>query len=193
MINPFEMRSLMQQAETGVMPHVGDMSQADAVIGFAFGIRFDDYGNLRSPGPVNEALAHFIVNDEEVRNKPMVLQDILGLEVIRLDRSLKPQIDVKPTIKRPGQAYSSYEFLVIQTMPDLVADHVGSLAVVAQPRHQPRDVAISKQAGFTTFAPDTSSVDIFDPHSSQPWIRSKEAWIRRERKVIVASALTGKI
>ncbi len=53
----------------------------------------------------------------------------------------------------------------------------------------PRARAQVRKANYAIATPDMSDIGDFDLHSSQPWIRSPEAWIERERKFIWLNAV----
>lgn len=187
-----ELTSLMEQARTGDVPPIGDVAQADELIGFAFGLYFDADGQLGRPGPVNDAIADFIVGDEVLRSNNMTLQEELAVAIEAREPKLAGQIDALKTIKAPGRAHNTHELLVT-AKPALIARGVGSLAVVAFRNHLPRAAAQVSKAGFTVSTPDMTGVGDFDPHSPQEWIHNPEVWIKRERKVLAAFALAGRI
>jgi hypothetical protein len=187
-----EIATLIDHARTGEMPPTGDVENADELIGFSFGLYFDDNGLLGHPGPVNEAIADFVVSDEVLRSKNMTVQEELAVAIEAREPRLAEQIDTLKTIKEPGKAFNTHELLVM-AKPALVQRGVGSLAVVAFRNHLPRAAAQVKKAGFVVATPDMRGVGDFDPHSSQAWIHSPEAWIRRERLAITAFALMNRI
>lgn len=187
-----QITQIMHQADTGIVPPVGDMEEANEIIGFSYGLHFDDAGQLKGPGPVNEAIAHHVVNDEVLRSKDMTLQEELAIAIEAREPRLANQIRSLPTVKKPGQAYNTHEILQ-QARPDLLERNVRSLGVVAFRHHLPRARAQVAKAGFDVASTDMSGVGDFDPASAQDWIRSKDVWIKRERKVIVAFALLGRL
>jgi hypothetical protein len=187
-----ELNGLIHQAATGDVPPIGDVASADEVIGFAFGLRFDQDGQLGSPGPVNETIANFIVNDEVLRTKNMTLQEELAVAIEAIEPMLANQIVTLKTIKTPGVAYNTHE-LLMTAKPGLAQRSIGSLAVVAFRNHLPRAAAQVKKAGFMVSTPNMSRVGEFDPDSPQPWIRNPDAWIRRERKALAVFALANRI
>jgi len=187
-----EVATLIDQAHSGVVPPIGNLEDADEAIGFSFGLYFDERGQLAHPGPVNEAIAHRVVNDELLRGKNMTLQEELAIAIEALDPTLAGQIDSIKTIKKPGRAHRTHEVLKIAS-PSLAERQVGSLAVIAFRHHLPRAVAQVKKAGFEVAAPSMSGVGDFDPNSPQSWIHNSRAWMRRECKVIVALALLNQI
>lgn len=183
MYSPRAISALIDQARTGdVAPH-GDLTEAQTLIGFSFGLVTDAAGQLAGPGVVNDALARFIVNHEALRTKTMILQEELANAVIACDQTLASQIQSLKSIKSPGATYNTYE-LMAQVTPQLQSQHIVSLIVVAFRHHLPRAEAVVRKAGFGTITPDLRQVGDFDPASSQPWIRGTEAWIRRERTAI---------
>lgn len=187
-----EMKTILHQAATGEVPPQGRLEDSDEVIGFSFGLHFDTQGLLAHPGPVNEAMADYIVGDEILRSKNMTLQEELASAVEAREPRLSSQIDTLSTIKAPFMTYNTHELLQ-QAQEGMRERQARSLAVVAFRYHLPRAAAQVRKAGFETIVPDMSGVGDFDPNSSQPWIRNREAWIRRERKVILAFALANRI
>lgn len=183
---------MIDQAHTGRMPASGNIEDANEVIGFSFGTYFDDEGQLLKPGPVNEAMADFIVGNEVLRSKNMTLQEELAVAVQAREPKLGDQISNLPSIKVPFQAFSTHELIAI-ARPGLQERQVRSLAVIAFRHHQPRATAQVKGAGFEVSTPNMIAIGDFDPHSGQSWIHSREDWIKRERKVIVAHALLNRI
>jgi hypothetical protein len=187
-----EVLTLIDQAGKGELPPSGDIENVDELIGFSFGLYFDDEGQLGNPGPVNEAMAEFVVGNEVLRSKNMTLQEELAVAIEAREPRLAHQIDTLKTIKEPGTAYNTHELLVT-AKPTLVQRGVGSLAVLAFRNHLPRAAAQVKKAGFIVATPDMSGVGDFDPKSPQGWIHNPEAWIRRERVAIAAFALMNRI
>ncbi len=120
-----EINALVDQARTGDVPPVGNLEAAKEIFGFAFGIYFDTDGRLEHPGPVNEALADFIVNDEVLRSKNMTLQEELAIAVEAREPRLSLQIDSLKTVKAPFKTYNTYELLKA-ARPGLVERNVGS-------------------------------------------------------------------
>jgi len=106
-----ELSTLMKYAADGNMPPVGDVSQSDEVLGFAYGLYFDEQGQLASPGPVNEAIADLVVGDEVLRSKNMTLQEELAVAIKKKEPKLADQIDTLRTIKKPGVAFNTHELL----------------------------------------------------------------------------------
>ncbi len=192
MYDPSKISALIGQAYTGDVPPHGNMWDAAEVIGFSFGLKLDSTGQLAGPGAVNEALAGYIVRNEELRYKNMHLQEEIANAVLGLDRSLAHRVNVLPTMKAPGNTYSSPE-LVDAVAPDLRERHVDTLGVLAFRHHLPRANAHVQKAGFETAVPELRDVGDFDPNSAQPWTRSRGAWIRREAIAICGFAALNKI
>lgn len=192
MIDPREILQLIGQAESGNVPPEGNLEQAEEVLGFSFGLYFNGSGQLARPGPINDAIASRIVNDEVLRTKNMVLQEELARAVEAREPRLSLQIATLPTIKAPFQTYNTHELLMV-ARHDFMSRGVGHLAVVAFRHHLPRAAAQVKKAGFAVSTPDMRGVGEFDATSGQAWIRSKDAWIQRERLVIGAFALLNRI
>ena len=185
-------KEFIGQAKTGDMPAQDNLERAQGLIGFSFGLHFDNQGQLGHPGSVNTAIAGHIVNHEVLRTKDMTLQEELAIEVARLDPTLSDNINSLPTIKAPNKAYNTHE-LLMQSAPDFKANRVNSLAVVAFRHHLPRAAAQVRKAGFEVANPDMAGVGDFDPTLDQAWVHSKEAWIIRERLVISAFAVLNRI
>jgi len=192
MYSPSKIMSLVKLAENGQIQPKGNLEDADELIGFSFGLILDERGQLKSSGPVNHALAKFIVGNEILREKNMSLQEEIATAVQQEDRTLSDQIDSLKTIKKPGQTYNTHE-LIETVKPELLARGVGKLAVIAFRYHLPRAEAEVRKAGFETLLPDLSNVGDFDPISPQYQARSQEDWIKRERIVIPLFAILNRI
>jgi len=182
MVSPGRIAELTRDAYAGDMPPRGDLASVDAVIGFSFGTYLSSDGKqVVCPGPVNEALAEMLVACEPLRSKPLALQEELALAVRAQDRSLDGRIELVPTLdpNKPGKPRSTLE-VVSHVMPQLIAQRVGSVAVVAFRHHMPRAEAHVRRVGLDTAVPDVRRVGDFDPDSPWPFIRSRSEWMKRE-------------
>jgi len=190
MLGVGEFSALIEQSRTGIVPPIGNIELSDEVIGFSFDLYLDAKGQLdrRQSGPVNEALANFIINNEILRAKDMTLQEEIAIAITDKEPKLTDRINVLKSIKRPGKTFNTHELLKA-AYPGLIKRQVGSLAVVVFRHQLPRAAAQVKKAGFAVSTPDMSQVGDFNPYSVQPWVRSSEAWVKRERKVIIAFGL----
>ena len=186
-----EVRTMIHQAHSGDMPPQGNLEAADEVFGFSFGTCFNSEGQLLKPGPVNEALAAFIVGHEVLCSMPMTLQQEVAMAVqAAREPGSGGEINSLPSLKAPFKAFNTHELITI-ARPGLVKRGVKSVAVVAFRHHLPRAAAEVKRAGFVVATPDMRAVGDFDPRSDQAWTHDREAWDHREPKVIAALALLG--
>jgi hypothetical protein len=193
MIQPNELATLCKQAYTGEVPPIGNLEDAQELIGFAFGLRFNSEGQFGAPGPTSEAIAHRIVEDPILSGLPMNLQEEVAFAV----RDLNPRLEenfriVVPTVRRPGRSVTTDDVLR-ETMPGLQERDVRCLAVVAFRHHLPRATADVARAGFEISTPDMASVGDFDPDNSLSQCRSIGRWIAREALVFPYFAAQGKI
>lgn len=191
-----DISTIMHYADSGEMPPIGEVDEAGALIAFSFGVRLDETGHVMDPGTTNRALATLIVNNDALRasTTPWYLQDEIADCAFNLDPSIVEERKIYPmaSLKSQGQTYNSYE-LIQQATPQLRHDNAETVAVVAFRHHLPRAVGHVLRAGFKVVTPDMRQVGEFDPDSSQPWTRNREAWIKRERKVIGYCAIRGYI
>jgi pimeloyl-ACP methyl ester carboxylesterase len=187
-----EIRGLIEQARTGIVAPVGNLEQADELIGFSFGTYLNSEGQLDHPGPVNDAIARFVVCNEVLRSKNMTLQEELAVAIEAIEPKMANQIDSLPTIKKPGVVFNTHELLAT-AQPKFRERNVGSLAVVAFRHHLPRAAAEVRKAGFVVATPDMSIVGDFDPNNPQKQVRSAQDWYDRENKVIPIFALLNRI
>ncbi len=191
MYNPYEIATLLDQAETGAIPPSSPqrLEDAEALVGLAFGLRFTLDGQLESPGPVNDALAERLVGDEVMRSKELIiLQEELAVAVIGLDKSLASRIEVVPTIKEPFTTYST-RHVVLHAAGILAQEDKNSAIAFAMSYHLPRTAAYMRKSGLSVAIPNMYGVGDFDPESRQPQVRNLKQWMKHERLSIGASAV----
>lgn len=189
---------IMYYAWHGNMPPIGDLSQVDAVMGFAFGVHFDSHGRISDPGPSNKALAHFLLH-HAIRDRddvPWYLQEELAIAVAQdpsADQAINNRIINIGSLKKPGKTYNTDE-LISRNENTLQAAGQIRVADLSFPYHAPRTAANLHAYGFqvATFDLPPRQVD-FDPGSSQAQVRSIAAWRRREMPAIGWFAMQGKL
>jgi len=194
MFKPVPMLRRMSQALTGNMPPTGSFENVDEIAGFAFGIYYNSEGGFGIPGPINEALAHFMVNNEVVREKYITAQDALAWAIVGQDKTLSSQINAVPTVKAPFKAFTGREF-ISAALPGWNERNVHDLGVVAYRNHLPRAAAETGQAtGFVIATPDMRGVGNWDPNPEQQrQARRPLNWAVREIPVQLIETVLGRI
>jgi len=184
----------MTQALTGNVPPTGNLENVDEIAGFAFGIYYNNEGKLGAPGPINEALARFMVNNEVVRTKYITAQDALAWAIVKQDSTLADQINAVPTVKAPFKAYTGREF-ISASLPGWREREVLDLGVVAFRNHLPRAAAETEaMTGFTIATPDMSGIGTWDPSEEQQrQVRGLLNWGLREVPVQFVETVLGQI
>ncbi len=156
-----------------------------AIIGFAFGNRFELHGN-RGPGPVNELLAdlvnrYFTVLAESTIPPRVWVQWEIGTYIpsgkVPGIISLEPQ----PNIEKDEVAYISTDKVMEVVKQQLTPSDEVSILVVAQPHHLRRCMKVARKYGFDhVFAvhhSDPNAADWYDPQSGQLWTRSRHLYL----------------
>ncbi len=181
------------------MPQVGTIENVNGILAVSFGTIYGPDGEVAAPGATNLELARYIVNDEMIRDTKMPLA--MQQEVVMAARLLDPSIDGQiaqsiDTNKRPGLAFNTRE-VAQQALKVLVAEQVGTLAVIAFQYHRPRAVPTVQRVVQTehieVVSPDMRNIGDFDPNCSQSRPRSRDNWKRGERVIIPFNALMGYI
>ena len=193
-ISPDRLAILYKQAWTGVMPSLGDITQAQELIGFSFGLRFNSDGQLGAPGPINEAIARHIVGDPILSTLDMNLQEELAVAIRALDSRLASRQIKKivPTVPRPWRSVTTND-VYQECLPGLRGRRVSHLAVVAFRHHQPRGAAEVAVGSFKVSTSDMTGVGEFDPGNGLRQCQSKGKWMEREALVLPYFAARGLI
>ena len=167
--------TLFRQAWSGRYTAHGDVSEADCVIGFAFGYEQDAHGV--QPGVSNEDLAGYL--RDHLPGLPRVLQ----VEVAEARARLAPA-DAAPQFiirqhRRAGVHLDTRE--VAEQALAILEQHGWRQAVVlAHPNHLPRSDVVCRKLGIATVLPPGLERVRFGPRSVQKWTRNRFAWMRRE-------------
>lgn len=183
MHNPREVATTIRQAYNGELPpasSVTELQAVDAVVGFAFGAKFNAAGELSGPGGANEALAQYI--SANFPDKKLFLQEEIAMAMAQVNPGLAAQVHVLPPLKRPGHTYNTAE--IAQQAIHAGLGGYAAVAVVAFGPHLLRASKVLEKAcrecGTQVVIPDMQGVGDFDAQSSQPWTRSEKAWRKRE-------------
>jgi hypothetical protein len=168
---------------TGSMPPLGNLDDAEAIIAFPFGRLENTAGDYIAPGATNLALAEYIANNAQLREKNIVLTEELA---DALDGDTDGSITLINNINKDGRTSSTYDYAV-RAGEHFRQHNIGQLAVVAFRHHLPKANAGIKRVGLKTVVPDLRQVGNFDPESAQWWTRNLAAWIVRESVVLPVS------
>jgi hypothetical protein len=187
-LSPVEISTLVNEAKTGKVKPSGSLEDAQEGIGFSFGIYLDNRGKLVIPGPTNESLASFILENEVLGSIRLSLQEELALAVTARKPSMRSQITSIRSMKRPFHPYKTHEKIEIARQ-GLEKRKVKTLAVIAFRYQLPQVSAQVKKAGYDVVIPDMSNVGIFDANSYQRRTRDEDSWARYEQLCIPALAL----
>lgn len=155
----------------------GDVGPFDVMLVYAFGHRGPD--GAREAGPVNRALARSaadLVRAEGVvvfaQTEPaMVLRDLGVDDVVEIELLRRPDGTV---------IYQSTDDFTraVAAVRDGDASSFGRVAVVAFADHLGRCLHSARAAGFVASCSSRATVvDEYDPESTQPWTRSREAYL----------------
>jgi hypothetical protein len=178
-----DVRDIMHYGYYGDMPQIGDLQTADAVVGFAFGVHFNEQGGIGDPGEPNRALARLLVNSEILRDTdtPWFLQEELAMAVEEMDRKAAGKIVNLGSIKAPGETYNTHELIVLNK--NQLKEAGTKFIDLAHGYHLPRTAANLHWHGFEVATIDTK-VGVFDLGSSQRQIQSLRKWRQREMPAI---------
>jgi len=158
-----------------------DTPASAVVIVNAFGFREDESGH-KVPGPLNESLAHF--TDEYFSHLPiLVSQDVApALETnpalimgVSSTSQVTGGLNNPKTSGTAGELLSAKEFMVRE-------DYTLAI-IVAQAFHVARVARMATKLDIMSAIPEGLPAN-FDAENTQPWIRSKEEWKKRERLTI---------
>jgi hypothetical protein len=199
MLKPCEMGQLIEWAGDGYMPPTGDFDGVDGIFVPSFGTVWDMNGNVTEPGATNVALADYLVTHEAIRDAivPLYLQQEVYMAALECDPSVRRQVaQVFMTNKTPGHAYNTRE-VTQQALPKLVDQRVGKLALLPFRHHAPRALPtvnkVVEAENIAVVYPGMQGIGDFDPKSSQPRTRNRNAWVKGERLIIPMSAILGYI
>jgi hypothetical protein len=174
-----------------------------AILAFTFGNRMQPSGN-RSPGPVNEAIAEVVARLQQATRAVVYA----SWEVAEALQSQAPGARVVPIYPdRDARAEPLYLNTddTVRRAAALAggAAALGVVGIVAFGDHLWRCVATARRLGMDAHAPAGFAMpSAYDPHSGQPWCRSRLAFLmhdiairaaeRRDRLVAAQAGLDGR-
>ena len=165
--------SLCRQTWSGHYTVIGNLNEAQCVLGFSFGAVGQE-PEVR-PGLSNEdlasyALEHFVhlpkILQREVADAYLCLAPGSQVERINYHRQPTRYLDTREVAE---QAWG-------------IMEHHGwrTAALLAHGHHMPRVHAVCQRVGISTVALPGLEKIRFCPDSAQRWTRSRQAWFRRE-------------
>lgn len=165
------------QAMSGNYAVRGKLSDADCVVGFAFGYR--GKSKTRTPGLSNQDLANVIMN--RFPDLPKILQLEIADAIKEAGGAGTKDILVISKRRSRDHAMAAHELdtqEVAQQAKELMDSHGWKKAVlVAHPNHMPRVQEVCSKVGIDWVATDDLKGAVeFDPLSSQKWTRSIDKW-----------------
>ena len=149
----------------------------DSIVVYAFGYRGPD--GDRQPGPVNEAMARAVAT--YVRAHPTTVY--AQTEPAQALRALGVTDVTEVPLQRRADGtviYQSTADFTAQLLAQLSSKgrRLGRTAVVGFSDHEGRCLLIARGAGIDAVSLDEiASVSTYDSESSQPWTRSREAYL----------------
>ena len=186
-----EVIRLMQSSINGEIEPHGRIAEADSIVGFSFGVRYDE-GHYTAPGATNEALGTWLA-DQFKPQRLMILQQELADVVCDIQPDASQAVVALPTMKSSGCTFSTHE-LIGQIRRKYTIAQLGKIGLCAFRYHMPRVDAQMKHANFETIVdPSLQQVGDFDPQSSQVWTQNSRRWSLREPLVILQHAYTHKL
>ena len=166
------------QARSGLyVPHAAPNGmEVGTISAFSFGTRPD------TPGPINEQLAVFALEQAEDRAVRIIAQSQVAEAIVAMGAANYLLHTSQPETPRENKYFSTAHMM--KRVQEYGEPGTATL-LVAQAHHAPRVSYMAAQAGIATELP-LGLPDDFDPHSGQMATRSKEAWRNRERLVMSA-------
>lgn len=162
--------NVLTAAITGLYTPVGNLLEADCVIGQSFG------ASEKYPGSVNESLAQYIV--AHTTGLPLLLQQEIA-EALPEDE-LHPALVIRGNPSTSfGGGLTTWEVLQISGRY-MESAGLSRPLLVAQAFHVGRVAMQAKRQGLTGLIVPAGLPTDFDPNSIQPWTRSRGRWVRRE-------------
>lgn len=171
--------AIMEVATTPLLSYraPAESGPVDAVLVYAFGHRGPD--GAREPGPVNRALAHSAAELAHVEGVPVFAQTEPAIVLRELGVEGLTEIELS---RRPDGTviYQSTDDFTraVASLRNGDGPSFGHVAVVAFADHVGRCVLSARAAGFDAVCSGRAAVvDEYDPESTQPWTRSREAYL----------------
>ena len=164
---------LVSQACTGRYLPAGDHTHADCVLGFAFGA--EQQGERLLPGETNAHLAQLAL--QNYPTLPKILQGEIA-DAYPQSEQRAPSWVIHEH-RKPGRYLDTRE-VAAQAAEIVRREGFDSVVLLAQPYHVPRAAAVCRRLGIKPIVPTGLETIGFCPHSTQPWTRSRGAWICRE-------------
>ena len=195
MINIYrDVTNMYQAAQTGNYTAVGDRTSANQVVAHSFGFEQGANGE-RLPGRVNTQLGLHL-GALGVHELPWVVQEEIW-EAVPYDVKLARHVAGTPTtIMRqadmPNGKYlsSADNWTAAQKQAtELGISDNWNPVVIGQAYHEERIADQGRRLGAQPVVPGGLTKD-FDPQSAQTWTTNPNSWIKRERKVLAAIALS---
>jgi hypothetical protein len=180
---------IFKYSADGNMPPRGNLDEAEAILTFPFGFIGDSNGDYFSPGATNIALAEYIADSRQLREKDIVLTEELA---DALDGDTDGDIKVISNFLEEAKASSTFDYAV-RAAEYFRERNIGSVAVVAFRHHLPRAEASVSKVGLSTVVPELRQVGDFDPQSYQWRARSRARWIAWEVGIVPASVVLNQI
>lgn len=149
----------------------------DSILVYSFGYRGPD--GERQPGPVNEAMARAVAEYVRMHPTPVYAQ----IEPAKALRALGVTDVTEVPLQRRSDGtviYQSTADFTSQLLAQLSSSgrRLGRTAVVGFSDHEGRCLLIARGAGIDAVSVDgITAVSTYDPESSQPWTRSREAYL----------------
>lgn len=183
---------IMHYAWHGDMPVIGSLDEADAVIGFSFGVHYDNEGGIADPGMTNRQLARYLLNSEALRDKemPWFLQEEIAIAIEQEDSSASWRIVNLGSLKHPFKNYNTDE-LICANANQFATEQATTVVDLSHPYHMARTAANLYGRGLYPVTLDTYGEVDFDPVSSQRWTRDPWSWRKREMLAIGLFAAKG--
>lgn len=159
-------------------PRVADR-KVDGLVVFAFGNRIGSAGDLQA-GPTNEALAKQVYRFVLQHDVPVYAQTEIATQLAAAGVDDVTSIDAV-TAPDGTVTYLSTAGVAEQAVSKARAagEDLGTVGVVAFADHAVRSVLTARKAGMTNAAVPKGITlpKVYDPQSSQPWTRSRAAYL----------------
>lgn len=175
--------NLIRSTLTGEYASVGNVHEADAIIGASFG------AGEHTPGEVNERLAGFVL-DRFDATLPLILQQEIASAVEDLGGSVDKTIEGDPSSLMGGQL-GAWEVLT-EAQQYMVEHGLRRPILVTQAFLMGRLTVQAVKLGMDPIIPQGLPTE-FDPESIQAWTRNRLLWATREIPGLAYLKLHGKL
>lgn len=175
--------NLLRSTLTGEYTPIGNIDEADAIIGASFGAGEHD------PGEVNERLAGFVL-DRFDATLPLILQQEIATAVEDLGGHVDKTIEGDPSSLMGGQL-GAWEVLT-DARQYMAENGLKRPILVTQAFLMGRLTVQAVKLGMDPIVPEGLPTE-FDPESIQAWTRNRLLWATRELPGLAYLKLHGKL